>query len=225
MYDDRIAWVYYADASPSSYNNGDGVAIAWDPSVVWDSKRGGAQLVPHWVCHRLPQLKEFRPPACLQEIQVLSLDFSPVSNISQDLALSSPRGDPFIKVIMREWISISLSLAMTNLSTDRLCSTSSKKRSRRWLSGRVCTSRHASVERLWVRIPLQSSCWALVPQVCSDLPKNWEQPDSVYGSLALKARYFSVHKHRDSLMILTFRRHGSLVATDSSIPPARTVLV
>ena len=35
----------------------------------------------------------------------------------------------------------------------------------------------------------ECSCWALVPQVCSDLPRNratWH----VYGSLALKALQF-----------------------------------
>ena len=41
---------------------------------------------------------------------------------------------------------------------------------RRWLSGRACTSRH--VKRFWVRIPLQFSCWALMPQVYSNLPGN-----------------------------------------------------
>ena len=43
------------------------------------------------------------------------------------------------------------------------------------------------------------SCWALVPQVCSDLPKNREQPGTAYGSLALKARLFlSVKAWRQS---------------------------
>ena len=48
--------------------------------------------------------------------------------------------------------------------------------------------------------PTESSCWALVPQVCSYLPGN---PGAVYGSLAPKARYFLVHKHGYRLMILT----------------------
>ena len=34
--------------------------------------------------------------------------------------------------------------------------------------------------------PTESSCWALVPQVCSNLPRNREQPGAVYDSLALK---------------------------------------
>ena len=38
--------------------------------------------------------------------------------------------------------------------------------------------------------PIESSCWALVPQVCSDLPKNREQPGTAYGSLAPKASLF-----------------------------------
>ena len=42
-------------------------------------------------------------------------------------------------------------------------------RSRRWLSGRACTSRHTSVKRLWVRIPLSPPA---------------------YGSFTLKARLF-----------------------------------
>ena len=39
----------------------------------------------------------------------------------------------------------------------------------------------------------------IVPQVCSDLPKNREQPGAVYGSLVLKARLFlSVKAWRQS---------------------------
>ena len=52
--------------------------------------------------------------------------------------------------------------------------------------------------------PTESSCWALMPQVCSDLPRNQKQPGAVYGSLALKALYFLVRKHGDRLAILTF---------------------
>ena len=43
--------------------------------------------------------------------------------------------------------------------------------------------------------PTESSCWALVPQVRSDLPRNREQPGAVFGSLAHEACYFSVHKN------------------------------
>ena len=50
--------------------------------------------------------------------------------------------------------------------------------------------------------PTESSCWALMPQVCSDLPRNREQPGAAYGSLALKACYFLVRKHGDRLPIL-----------------------
>ena len=52
--------------------------------------------------------------------------------------------------------------------------------------------------------PTESSCWALVPQVCSDLPRNREQPGAAYDNLAVKAHYFSVHKHGESLTTLTF---------------------
>ena len=52
--------------------------------------------------------------------------------------------------------------------------------------------------------PTESSCWALVPQVCSDLPRNQEQPGAAYGSLALKALLFlSALAHETDLAILT----------------------
>ena len=56
--------------------------------------------------------------------------------------------------------------------------------------------------------PTESSCWALMPQVCSNLPGNREQPGIAYRSLTPhmaawhciwqpcpKLRYFLVHKH------------------------------
>ena len=43
-----------------------------------------------------------------------------------------------------------------------------------------------------------------MPQVCSDLPINREQPGAAYGSLALRVLYFLVRKHRDRLAISTF---------------------
>ena len=42
----------------------------------------------------------------------------------------------------------------------------------RWLSGRARTSRHESVEILWVQISLQPSCWALMSKVCPNLSRN-----------------------------------------------------
>ena len=47
--------------------------------------------------------------------------------------------------------------------------------------------------------PTESSCWALASQVCSELPRNQDQPGAAYGSLALKARLFlSVKAWRQS---------------------------
>ena len=43
--------------------------------------------------------------------------------------------------------------------------------------------------------PTESSHWALAPHVCSNPPRNREQPVALYGSLALKACYFSALKH------------------------------
>ena len=58
--------------------------------------------------------------------------------------------------------------------------------------------------------PTESFGWAVVPQVCSDLPRNREQPGVAYGSLALKVLYFLVCKHRDRIAILTYLK-SSLV--------------
>ena len=76
-------------------------------------------------------------------------------------------------------------------------------RSRRWLSGRACTSRHASVKRLWVRIPLSPPAgpsWHRYALTCLETERNLA---AAYGSLALKVLYFLVWKHGDSLAILT----------------------
>ena len=47
--------------------------------------------------------------------------------------------------------------------------------------------------------PTESSCWAILPEVCSDLSRNQEQSGAAYDSLALKARLFlSVKAWRQS---------------------------
>ena len=59
---------------------------------------------------------------------------------------------------------------------------------------------HLETRKFWEVVgsnPTEPSCWARVPQVCSDLPRNREQPDAAYGSLALKARYLSVRQLHD----------------------------
>ena len=108
----------------------------------------------------------------------------------------------------------SSSLLSSSSNFNNTIKPTSMSRSRRWLSGRACTSIHTSVERSWLQISLQSSCWALMPQVCSNLPRSREQPGTAYGSLTVISQCTSTW---DNLTILTFKlRH-----TDSLIlrPP------
>ena len=62
---------------------------------------------------------------------------------------------------------------------------------------------------LWVQIPLLiTDCWDLGPQVCSDLPTNWEQTGAVNDSLGT---HISQSTDKDRLAILTNIKHERMM--------------
>ena len=63
--------------------------------------------------------------------------------------------------------------------------------------------------------PTESFCWALVPQVCSDLPRNREQPGAAYGSLAL---FLSAQAWRQTPDFNPFN-YGNATGTVTTVTP------
>ena len=76
--------------------------------------------------------------------------------------------------------------------------------SRRWLSWlEHLPSSTQVLRRSWVQIRLLSTdCWALGPQVCSDLPTNWEQYWRRIWQPCPKGTYISQSTDRDRHAVL-----------------------